>query len=228
MVNNLKKLTLLAFIPLLLSSCFALHWEFPPFCFQHECVRQQWKGVYFVGNKVKRFVLKHTSQKKKKKKKSTSNKPSNYKTKKTQPEENQIESGESQIHLFRFLKTKESIAPDSALCKEIKDSLLIFYAFNADTLTIANKDSIKAFFEKTVPKNSLCISITGYNDINEPKAINDELSMLRADNVYQYLIEIGIPKSKIIFKEFEKSTNPIREENDKMESTNRKIEIRVY
>ncbi len=227
MKNNLKKLVIVAFIPLFFSSCFALHWDFPPICFYNKCVREQWKGVYFVGNKVKMFTIRTVTKIKKKKHKANKHKSTtSHKEKISSTAHNHSHTTKNETSIQSFA-VEGKYAPPNSSCTIKQDSLIIDYAINIDSISLANKNSIQLILPKMLSDSISCIVVVGYSDSSEAKMIDKKIAYQRAQKIYNYLMEIGVPKSKLTLEEVDTEI-PINEETEERKLFHRSVEIELY
>ena len=231
MASILKKTVLALLLLSLLTSC-ALHMQLPFICFQKECVQNQWRGVNKLGHKIK-FFGKQTIAKIHKKK----HRPV--------PLESNIGIVKSHKNSLKTIKkNKENKISDSLLtqnnqaiqnmdfdtlsCRQQKNKLIINYPFNDDKISEKDKTEIKKYIERIDIKNISKIIVTGYIDNRESDAYNKSLSFQRAQRVYEYLIEIGVPSSKLSGAGKD-SQNPLADNTtDEGAKINRRTEIEIY
>lgn len=194
MAGNFKKIVIAFLISTLFSSCVALHWEFPPFCFYHECVSHQWRGVYRIGHKIK------------------------YSGKRAI----------AKIHKKKHTSVPKETKKPIGIAGTDSLKITVNYPFNGDIISEKNKKEIKKSLENIDITNITSIKVKGYTDNRGTDTFNKTLSANRAKRVYEYLIELGIPSSKLSSQGLD-SQNPIGDNtNDEGAKLNRRVEIEIY
>jgi len=105
----------------------------------------------------------------------------------------------------------------------------ILFATNKADLNAASKASLQQF--ATVLKNNAdCdVAIYGHTDNTGSDAINNPLSVNRANSVSNYLRSLGVPASQIKSVEGQGSTNPVADNSTaEGRKQNRRVEVYMY
>lgn len=219
------KLLLVSFILLGLSSC-AIHNKFPYICFLPGCVKNQ-LGITDAKNKGKVLKKERIGKRKKRKikRENRRNKTEGGITSVHHPHETneekinrkKEEKATAELAANREQKKQDSLAAIAEANKKYidplagqnqvenktvsGDSLIIYYPLNSDTLSLPDKERLKKYIEELKQKPYNKLKILGYTDNS------GTLSESRAKKVREYLIEYGLPKSKL-FIEDKGSKNP--------------------
>jgi len=105
----------------------------------------------------------------------------------------------------------------------------ILFATNSSTLSAASKNSLNEF-AKVLKNNSDCdIAIFGHTDNTGTDAINNPLSVKRAQAVETYLKGQGVGSAQIKSVDGQGSTNPVADNSTPAgRQQNRRVEIYMY
>lgn len=108
------------------------------------------------------------------------------------------------------------------------DSSVLFATGKADLSTDAKNSLVK--FAKVLNDNKDCdIAIIGHTDNTGSDAINQPLSVSRANSVNSYLKSCGVPASQIKRIEGQGSTNPVADNSTEAgRKLNRRVEVYMY
>jgi len=120
-------------------------------------------------------------------------------------------------------KDKETIAD---VTKPVAN-LRINFAFDKDTISVRDMINIKEYMQKIPLETTADILIKGFTDNAGTKAYNKHLSINRAKRVYDYLILLGIPSSKLSFKGFDFKDPVADNKTEEGRSLNRRVEIEI-
>lgn len=112
--------------------------------------------------------------------------------------------------------------------KEIAPAVQIYFDLNKSALKKAEKAKLDKLVEDLKSKEEYRIWLTGHTDSLGNDAYNMELSASRVDEVYDYLIGLGVD-SVVLKKNYFGSSKP-REGNSDEEkrAKNRRVEITIY
>jgi len=105
----------------------------------------------------------------------------------------------------------------------------ILFATNKADLNAASKSSLQQF-ANVLKENSDCdVSIIGHTDNTGSDAINNPLSVNRANSVSNYLKSLGVSASQIKSVEGQGSTNPVADNSTaEGRKQNRRVEVYMY
>jgi outer membrane protein OmpA-like peptidoglycan-associated protein len=105
----------------------------------------------------------------------------------------------------------------------------ILFATNSSTLSAASKNSLNEF-AKVLKNNSDCdIAIFGHTDNTGTDAINNPLSVKRAQAVETYLKGQGVGSAQIKSVDGQGSTNPVADNSTaEGRKQNRRVEVYMY
>lgn len=105
----------------------------------------------------------------------------------------------------------------------------ILFATNSSTLSAASKNSLNEF-AKVLKNNSDCdIAIFGHTDNTGTDAINNPLSVKRAQAVETYLKGQGVSSAQIKSVDGQGSTNPVADNSTaEGRKQNRRVEVYMY
>ena len=105
----------------------------------------------------------------------------------------------------------------------------ILFATNSSTLNAASKNSLTQF-AGVLKSNSDCdIAIYGHTDNTGTDAINNPLSVKRAQAVQSYLLGQGVSASQIKTVDGQGSTNPVADNSTaEGRKQNRRVEVYMY
>lgn len=108
------------------------------------------------------------------------------------------------------------------------DSGILFNTGKADLSTTAKNSLVK--FAKVLSSNSDCdVAIYGHTDNTGSDAINQPLSVQRAQSVSNYLTSCGITSAQIKSVEGQGSTNPVSDNSTAAgRQQNRRVEVYMY
>ena len=108
------------------------------------------------------------------------------------------------------------------------DSGILFATGKADLSTEAKNSLVQ--FSKVLNENKDCdIAIIGHTDITGTDAINQPLSVNRANSVSTYLKSCGVSASQIKRVEGQGSTNPVADNSTEAgRKLNRRVEVYMY
>ena len=106
-------------------------------------------------------------------------------------------------------------------------NLRINFAFDKDTISAQDKINIREYMKKIPIEATAEILIKGFTDNAGTEVYNKHLSMKRARRVYDYLISLGIPHSKLIFKGFDFKDPVADNKTEEGRSLNRRVEIEI-
>ncbi len=111
--------------------------------------------------------------------------------------------------------------------KEIAPAVQIYFDLNKAAVKKAEKAKLDKLIEDLKSKKEFKVLLTGHTDSLGSNAYNEELSQSRVDNVYDYLLEMGLD-SAIMEKHYYGASKP-REGNDDEEkrAKNRRVEITI-
>jgi outer membrane protein OmpA-like peptidoglycan-associated protein len=105
----------------------------------------------------------------------------------------------------------------------------ILFATNSSTLNAASKNSL-ADFANVLKNNSDCdVAIFGHTDNTGSDAINNPLSVKRAQAVESYLKSCGVTSAQIRKVDGQGSTNPVADNSTaEGRKQNRRVEVYMY
>lgn len=105
----------------------------------------------------------------------------------------------------------------------------ILFGLNSSTLSSTSKTDLTQF-ANVLKKNSDCsINVYGHTDKTGTDAINNPLSLKRAQTVADYLKQQGVSNSQFKTIEGKGSTDPVAgHENTVNDEANRRVEIYIY
>lgn len=106
-------------------------------------------------------------------------------------------------------------------------NLRINFAFDKDTISFQDKINIREYIAKIDVAHTEEILIKGFTDNAGSKAYNKHLSIHRAKRVYDYLISLGIPASKLSFKGFDFKDPVADNKTEEGRALNRRVEIEI-
>jgi outer membrane protein OmpA-like peptidoglycan-associated protein len=106
-------------------------------------------------------------------------------------------------------------------------NLRINFAFDKDTISGQDKINIREYMKKIPIETTSEILIKGFTDNAGTEVYNKHLSMKRARRIYDYLISLGIPHSKLIFKGFDFKDPVADNKTEEGRSLNRRVEIEI-
>ena len=106
-------------------------------------------------------------------------------------------------------------------------NLRINFAFDKDTISAQDKINIMDYIKKIPIEATSEILIKGFTDNAGTEICNKHLSMKRARRVHDYLISLGIPRSKLIFKGFDFKDPVADNKTEEGRSLNRRVEIEI-
>ncbi|MDI6833939.1 MAG: OmpA family protein, partial [Bacteroidales bacterium] len=131
--------------------------------------------------------------------------------------------------------------PENAPFKEVnKDIILkkiavgaevvlnnIFFDFNKATLRPESKTELKNVIEFLQQNPSVTIEISGHTDNVGSYEYNQSLSERRAKAVVDYLVEQGIPLSKLVYKGYSFSKPIASNDTEEGRQQNRRVEFKI-
>lgn len=105
----------------------------------------------------------------------------------------------------------------------------ILFDLNSSTLSTSSKSDL-ADFAKVLKNNSDCsVNVYGHTDKTGTDAINNPLSLKRAQAVVDYLKSQGVSSSQFKTVEGKGSTDPVAgHENTVEDEANRRVEVYIY
>lgn len=105
----------------------------------------------------------------------------------------------------------------------------ILFPLNSSDLSAASKKDLSQF-ANVLKKNSDCsINVYGHTDKTGTDAINNPLSLKRAQSVVSYLQQQGVKNSQFKTVEGKGSTDPVAgHENTINDEANRRVEVYIY
>ncbi len=229
MARILKKSVLALFVLCMFNSC-AIHFHFPFICFRKECIYNQW---YFpkAGLKIKSIKTKIAVKIHKTKRGRGRHNPEDETVKTPNSSKKRVKSiKKKSVSDSLFTKHEPPIQKtnsDTLSGQTSKTNLIINYPFDDNAITEKEKKEIKKYLESIDIKNISKIAVKGYTDNKGSDAYNKNLSSERAKIVYQYLIELGLPASKLS-SEGMGAQNPISD-NGTSEGAreNRRVELEI-
>lgn len=105
----------------------------------------------------------------------------------------------------------------------------ILFPLNSSDLSAASKKDLSQF-ANVLKNNSDCsINVYGHTDKTGTDAINNPLSLKRAQSVVSYLLQQGVKNSQFKTVEGKGSTDPVAgHENTINDEANRRVEVYIY
>ncbi|HSH65113.1 MAG TPA: OmpA family protein [Bacteroidia bacterium] len=202
---------LLVFISFLLSSCalkiVAVHEEFPFFCFQHDCrLRGHGNLKSRKANNKMNPSFRIRNKKRAKNKVEVVNKVGkNMRPVKTkQSKASGLHNDSSKVDSKNVLRRdtvpeKTKLVINDSIHKDSKTTFFINFLPDDFRITL-EEEKIKRCLENLTIEEIKTILITGFSDSDGSIEYNKNLSLRRAQEVFNFLRSYGIPASKIIVK----------------------------
>ena len=103
----------------------------------------------------------------------------------------------------------------------------IYFAFDSDQILPQSKPELEKAATLIKSNTKLKFEIGGHTDSSGSEKYNLELSTRRALSVYDYLLQIGVPKGQISYKGYGEKRPFNSNNDDKSNALNRRIEIIV-
>ncbi|MBQ7157336.1 MAG: OmpA family protein [Bacteroidaceae bacterium] len=105
----------------------------------------------------------------------------------------------------------------------------ILFSTNSSTLSSSAKTSLTKFSKVLKEYNDADVAIYGHTDSTGSDAINNPLSLKRAQAVQSYLTSLGVSSSQIKFTEGKGSTEPVADNGTADgRKQNRRVEVYLY
>jgi OOP family OmpA-OmpF porin len=131
-----------------------------------------------------------------------------------------------------FFNTVEKLAPAPELKKIItKDteifasSYLLFFNFDSSDLAIDSIDALREIARALQEEKGVEIVLNGHADRSGEEEYNLDLSLDRAEQVRQQLLDFGVPETNISYFAFGESDPLVPTEDGAREPKNRRVEI---
>jgi outer membrane protein OmpA-like peptidoglycan-associated protein len=103
----------------------------------------------------------------------------------------------------------------------------LFFELNKATLTAESEPELKRMVQVMLDNVSLRIEISGHTDNTGTDVINDALSQARADAVKIYLLNAGIPSSRIQSKGYGSKKPKVSNDTEEGRAQNRRVEFSI-
>jgi len=229
-MTSISKQLIIVLLALILFTSCAIHKEFPFICFNRGCVKDQW-NIPKLRHNVKIFRKQTVAKIYKKKNKNNHlesrteiNIAKVYKDSLRVPKSTKAKTPDS-IIVHEPINKKNTIDTLANLSK--KNNLTINYPFNDANISEEDRKKVEKYFEYIDVKNISKIIVRGYTDNLGSSSYNKNLSDQRAKKIYEYLIKLGIPSSKLL-REGLDSQNPIADNiTEEGKYLNRRVEIEI-
>lgn len=101
------------------------------------------------------------------------------------------------------------------------------FEFGSDIVMPELTKEMDRLFEFLQTNPELQVEVRGHTDLVGTSEFNYQLSLARAQNVANYLIEIGLEKSRITYKGFGETKPKVKESDMDKSSINRRVEVVV-
>ena len=102
----------------------------------------------------------------------------------------------------------------------------VYFEFDSYELISKSKSELELVFQFLKNNKHLQVEIAGHTDALGDKAYNLELSEKRARSVFDFLMEKGIPETRMKYKGYG-SQYPVEQNNKQVDAKNRRIEFRI-
>jgi peptidoglycan-associated lipoprotein len=108
---------------------------------------------------------------------------------------------------------------------------MVFFASDSTALSKRARDQLADFVAKpigpikTMPKAKVCVG--GHSDKTGAEPVNREVGQRRADAVAKYLVELGVPRERIVTSSLGSSRPLVVTPPQTSELSNRRVEIVV-
>lgn len=114
--------------------------------------------------------------------------------------------------------------------KKVEKTRLILFEFDKDDIEISTKainESLEKIVEKVIMNPKATVRVKGYTDIIGDSDYNQKLSERRAYSIYQKLVHLGVPHSKIEYMGYGPNSPLMNNDLPEGRMMNRRVEVIV-
>jgi outer membrane protein OmpA-like peptidoglycan-associated protein len=103
----------------------------------------------------------------------------------------------------------------------------IFFDVDSYMLSSQSKSELRNLLKFLSQNPGVIVEIGGHTDLTGKESHNDQLSQLRAHQVYEHLIANGIPSKQLSYKGYGATMPLSTNNNDQSHSLNRRTEFKI-